>query len=311
LYHAAGLKVLQTPALNRYFPAVNLVYDTVDTKILTASNEITIGEVSLKINHNNGVFEATVAIHDVVNGAQDYLVTGSLNSSGMVFGGHQNVALEGLVIADTGQVATLLHYDNSGVSGDALLLFDDASLSWPEAAIEAAPALYKVDDDALVNWGRWEDYAPLDDQVIDRLQLPSLELVSKNSHFALFQPLAMPHTLPVSDSFSFDLGSYEALHVSNKGAVTATLTDATLTVDFTKAQFSTEMEVKSPSLSAPVSLFSQGNVGPLGQLVADAQFSNVDLSGIVTHKAQSVGMLLEHRLDDASLIVAATEWVVK
>jgi len=24
-----------------------------------------------------------------------------------------------------------------------------------------------------------------------------------------------------------------------------------------------------------------------------------------------VGMLLEHRLDDASLIVAATEWVVK
>jgi hypothetical protein len=309
LYYAAGLKDLQVPSLNRYFPAVNLAYKNNNARILSTSGGFVVDQVALKINHSNGVFEATIAINDLVNGPQEYRVTGSLNTSGMVFGGNERASLEGFSITGTEQIATIFHYSNGVTTGDALLLFDDAALSWPETAIAATPALYKVDDNALVNWGRWEHYAPLDDQVIERLQIASLDLVAKNSHFALFQPVTAAHEMPVGDAFSFELESYEALHVDSTGTTTATLTDAVLNVDFSTAQFTTHMNAIAPRLPAPVYLFASGGLNDLGQLVAQSQSSNIDLSGIVTNNAQGVGMILEHQIDNRSSIVAATQWV--
>jgi hypothetical protein len=308
LYYAAGLKDLQVPSLNRYIPAANLAYKNNNTRILSASGGFVVDQVALKINHSNGVFEATIAISDLVNGPQEYRVAGSLNASGMVFGGDERASLEGFSIADTEQIATIFHYSNGAVTGDALLLFDNAALS-SETAITAAPALYIPKDNVLVNWGRWEHYAPLDDQVIERLQIATLDLVAKNSHFALFQPVAAAHEMPIGDAFSFELESYEALHVDSTGTTTATLTDAVLNVDFSTAKFTTNMNAIAPRLPAPVYLFASGDLLDLGQLVAQSQSSNLNLDGIVTNNAQGVGIILEHEIDNRSSIVAATKWV--
>ena len=309
LYHAEGLKTLSTPSLNHYFPEVNVTYKSRDTKIINSTDGMVIDDAVFTINHNNGVFEAKIRLNDMVNGQQDYVVTGSLNTSGMVFGGNESAALEGLIINATGQIATILHYNSGSTEGDALLLFDDAALFWPEAHLEASLALYKVDDGALINWGRWEHYAPLDDKLIERLHLANLDLVAKNSHFALFQPVTAAHAMPIGDSFNFDLGVYEAVHVTESGTTTATLSDAKLNVDFSTAQFTTQMDVMAPRLLAPIHLFAKGDVGVLGQLSSSAQGSNVSVAGIVSDNGTGAGLLLEHHINDTSSVVAATEWM--
>ena len=309
LYYAAGLKDLQVPWLNRYIPAVNLAYENKNTRILSTSGGFVVDQVALKINHGNGVFEATIAINDLVNGPHEYRVTGSLNTSGMVFGGSERASLEGFSIPGTGQIATIFHYNNGAATGDALMLFDDADLFWSEPAIVAKPVLYIPNDNALVNWGRWEHFSPIDDQVVERLQLANLDLVARNSHFALFQPVTATNKMPASDTFSFELKSYEALHVDSMGTTTATLTDAVLNVNFSTDQFTTNMNAIAPRLRAPVYLFASGDLHDLGQLVAQSQLSNIDVTGIVTSNARGAGMILEHEIDNSSSIVAATRWV--
>lgn len=309
LYHATGLKALKTPALNDHYPAVNLAYTSADARVLNADAGIFVDNVVLKINHKNGVFEAKITLNDVSTAAQEYRIRGSLNASGMLFGGNENVALEGLVINATGQIATIVHYQNANVSKDVLVLFDNAQLSWPELELVAAPALFKTTDEAPINWGRWEHYDPLDDQVIDRLHLANLDLVAKNSHFALFQPVTAAHAMPIGDSFNFALGSYEALHVAEGGTTTATLKDAKLNINFLTAQYATQMEVIAPRLLAPIHLFSKGEVSNLGRLSSHAQDSNMNVAGMVTDQANSVGMLLEHSINATSSVVAAMEWL--
>jgi hypothetical protein len=49
-------------------------------------------------------------------------------------------------------------------------------------------------------------------------------------------------------------------------------------------------------------------VGVLGQLISSAQVSNINLAGMVTDNGSSVGLLLEHHINDTSSVVAATEW---
>ena len=227
----------------------------------------------------------------------------------MIFGGNENVALEGLVVYETGQIATIVHYTKGEVSKDVLVLFDDAQLSWPDLELVAAPKLFQTDDESMISWGRWEHYAPMNDQVIDRLHLANMDLVAKNSHFALFQPTTATHAMPIGDSFNFALGNYEALHVTEGGTTTATLTDAKLNVNFSTAKFNTQMDVTAPRLLAPIHLFAKGELGVLGQLLSSAQGSNSNVAGMVTDNASSVGMLLEHYINDTSSIVAATEWM--
>jgi hypothetical protein len=309
LYHPEGLKTLATLPLNSYFPQMNVTYESHDANIISSSDGMVIEDVVFKINHNNGVFEAKIKVSDMVNGQQDYAVTGSLNMSGMVFGANESAALEGLIINATGQIATIFNYNNGSAQGDALLLFDDTALFWDEVRLEASPALYKADGNALINWGRWEHYAPLDDKVIERLHLANLDLVAKNSYFALFQPITAAHAMPIGDSFNFGLGSYEALHVTEGGTTTATLTDAKLNVNFSTAQFSTQMDVTAPRLLAPIHLFAQGEVGVLGQLFSSALGSNINVAGAVADNGSSVGLLLEHLINDTSSVVAATEWM--
>ncbi len=309
LYHAGGLKALETPLLNQDFPALNLIYSSADAKDLSGSIETVIDSVVLKINHKNGVFEAKVTVNDLASGPQGYNIKGSLNSSGMIFGGNENVALEGLVVNETGQIATIVHYNKGNVSKDVLVLFDDAQLSWPDLELVAAPALFQTTDESLISWGRWENYAPLDEKVIDRLHLANMNLVAQNSHFALFQPVTATHAMPIGDTFNFALENYEALHVTEGGTTTATLTDAKLNVNFSTAQFSTQMDVMAPRLLAPIHLFSQGEVGVLGQLTSSAQGSNIKVAGMVTDNGSSVGLLLEHHINDTSSVVAATEWM--
>ena len=309
LYHAGGLKALETPILNRDFPATNLIYSSANTKDLSGSVGAVIDNVVLKINHKNGVFEAKFTVSDVANAAQQYRITGSLNTSGMIFGGNENLALEGLVVDETGQIATIVHYNKGEVSKDVLVLFDDAQLSWPDQELVAAPELFQTNDESLISWGRWEHYAPLNAQVIDRLHLANMDLVTKNSHFALFQPTTATHAMPIGDSFNFALGNYEALHVTEGGTTTATLTDAKLNVNFSTAKFNTQMDATAPRLLAPIHLFAKGELGVLGQLLSSAQGSNINVAGMVTDNGSSVGMLLEHYINDTSSIVAATEWM--
>ena len=308
LYHAGGLKALETPLLNQDFPTLNLIYSSADAKDLSGSTAAVIDSVVLKINHKNGVFEAKVTVNDLASATQEYNITGSLNTSGMIFGGNENVALEGLVVNETGQIATIVHYSKGTVSKDVLVLFDDAQLSWPDLELVAAPALFQTTDESLISWGRWENYAPLDDKVIDRLHLANMNLVAQNSHFALFQPVTATHAMPIGDTFDFALENYEALHVTEGGTTAATLTDAKLNVNFSTAQFSTQMDVMAPRLLAPIHLFSKGEVGVLGQLTSSAQGSNINLAGMVTDNGSSVGLLLEHHINDTSSVVAATEW---
>ena len=92
------------------------------------------------------------------------------------------------------------------------------------------------------------------------------------------------------------------------GTTTAALTNAKLNVNFSTAQFSTQMDVMAPRLLAPIHLFSKGEVGVLGQLTSSAQGSNINLAGMVTDNGSSVGLLLEHHINDTSSVVAATEW---
>ena len=311
LYRAGGLKALETPVLNQDFPAVNLIYSSADSKDLSGSVGAVVDNVVLKINQKNGVFEAKVTINDLANATQEYSITGSLNASGMIFGGNENIALEGLVVNATGQIATIVHYNKGNVSKDVLVLFDDAQLSWPDLELVAAPALFQTTDESLISWGRWENYAPLDDQVIDRLHLANMDLVAKNSHFALFQPVSATHAMPIGDAFSFALANYEALHVTEGGTTTATLTDAKLNVNFSTAQFNTQMDVTAPRLLAPIHLFAKGEVGVLGQLSSSAQSSNINVAGMVTDNGSSVGMLLEHHINDTSSVVAATQWMLE
>jgi hypothetical protein len=141
------------------------------------------------------------------------------------------------------------------------------------------------------------------------LQLANLDLVARNSHFALFQPVTATNKMPASDTFSFELKSYEALHVDSMGTNTATLTDAVLNVNFSTDQFTTNMNAIAPRLRAPVYLFASGDLHDLGQLVAQSQLSNIDVTGIVTSNARGAGMILEHEIDNSSSIVAATRWV--
>ena len=135
-----------------------------------------------------------------------------------------------------------------------------------------------------------------------------MNLVAQNSHFALFQPVTATHAMPIGDTFDFALENYEALHVTEGGTTAATLMDAKLNVNFSTAQFSTQMDVMAPRLLAPIHLFSKGEVGVLGQLTSSAQVSNINLAGMVTDNGSSVGLLLEHHINDTSSVVAATEW---
>ena len=308
LYHADGLKALETPLLNQDFPALNLIYKSADAKDLSGSSEAVIDSVVLKINHKNSVFEAKVTVNDLASPTQGYNIKGSLNSSGMIFGGNENLALEGLVVNETGQIATIVHYNKGNVSKDVLVLFDDAQLSWPDLELVAAPALFQTTDESLISWGRWENYAPLDEKVIDRLHLANMNLVVQNSHFVLFDKVTATHAMPIGDTFNFALENYEALHVTEGGTTTATLADAKLNVNFSTAQFSTQMDVMAPRLLAPIHLFSKGEMDVLGQLTSSAQGSNINLAGIVTDNGSSVGLLLEHHINDTSSVVAATEW---
>ncbi|MFA7281096.1 MAG: FecR family protein [Sterolibacterium sp.] len=161
---------------------------------------------------------------------------------------------------------------------------------------------------AKVWWGRWSSYAPSGSPgSVASVLTADREVSVSNSVFGLFVEKNSTVELPSSGLVGFTLADSEAYRKVGTTLTPATVSDATLTMDFGKRSFDTKLVWNQDSQS--ISINASGKITWQGILISDASRSNADVVGALTAATTQAGYLFSKPIDATSVAVGATRWV--
>jgi len=177
-----------------------------------------------------------------------------------------------------------------------------APVTPPVAVVVATPPSAKV------WWGRWADYAqPAAPGSILSVMAPDREISVSNLVFGLFVEKNRSVELPATGVVGFTLADSEAYRKVGTTLTHASLSDATLTMDFGKRGFDTALIWKQGAQS--VSINASGSINFQGILVSDASRSNAEVVGAISAANSQAGYLFAKPIDATSTAIGATRWV--
>ena len=157
-------------------------------------------------------------------------------------------------------------------------------------------------------WGRWSPYVA-DNAPGNVLAVisPSREIAVSNTVFGLFVEKSNAIELPQSGVVGFTLADSEAYRKTGSTLSAATVSNATLTMDFGRRTFDTALIWSQGGQS--VAINASGNISFQGIMVSDAGRSNAEVVGALTTGASQAGYLFSKPIDASSTAVGATRWL--
>lgn len=319
LVASQGLERAQTPPINKDFSAFNLPYtlNLQDAYRITpdaGSDSLPVIDFQFKMNYPSQTFIATLTLLDPrpghPNGRTEMEFRGTVNQSGMIFGGNDQGYLKGFFINEMRQIAFIFErHDARGILGGTIIADQDAQHTDMQK-IQPRMALYQTQADAPVLWGRWENFA----QIHDIAELAPLlnadrELIAYNNTFALLRPNPGEDlNLPTQGTFTFEMAAHEAVIRHGQGLELAQVQNPMLKIHFDRRQFDTHLNLAAPSLTQPVAITASGPLAANGVFTSDPALSNSTVAGFVDQGAQNAGMLFERKLDDGAQATGVVHW---
>jgi hypothetical protein len=186
-------------------------------------------------------------------------------------------------------------------SENNLALNKDPLLLENALKIEAIP-------ERAVNWGRWQALAQLPAQtdLIKTLRESPVELLALSPHFAITRNQALRTDLPTSGQVSFSLKDQEAYFITNNFAETATVSNASLTMDFGARRFNTQLELNSSNHRTNIN--ASGSLEGNGTFTSDPLSSSRISGGLGGTLNNEASYLYQKRVNDGLMVHGATYW---
>lgn len=178
----------------------------------------------------------------------------------------------------------------------------------PPPVAETPPPVVIPPPAAKVWWGRWSDYVgPSGSGSVASMAAPDRELAAVSPIFGMYREKTDSQLIPNSGVVGFTLADYEAYRREGKTLLPATISNATLTMDFGKRSFDTSLTWSQGGQS--IGLLASGTISWQGYLASDPGRSNTDISGAITNSAAQAGYLFYKSIDATASAVGVTRWI--
>jgi len=183
---------------------------------------------------------------------------------------------------------------SDGVGQDKAVVNEAISASVIVAGNASAPAVPAPPVITQLVWGRWDVAAVNGDllsKALDEATKNGRSVTVANDSYGLFRPGSNNALLQTTEaSANFRLAGGAAQFVSTAGLPTesARVSDGSLQVDFSRATFSTQLNVSSPTIG-PNALQANGIVSPTGILLG--QTGNAYVAGALSVDGKEAGYL--------------------
>lgn len=307
-----GLESAFTPDINKVIPDLGLAYNLNASEIQIFDQDglprmATVTDFDFTMHYPNQSFEAILTIS--VPGGDDIYASfnGTVNESGMVFGGSDEAYLKGFFVNQMEQIALIFSAEDQGQMYNGTLLLARGDAVVLEEPIKPTFKRFQSNTQADVKWGRWTNFAEIQsDHEIEKV-LQNDRLIAHNRVFALMRP-DTDMVLPSEGVINFAMADNEAIYKQGNLVETASISSPSLTVDFNERTFETQLTVTSPTLSSGVDVNARGALGVDGVFASDAQLSNSQVTGALINNGNGAGMIFERDLEKG-FVSGAVEWV--
>lgn len=170
-----------------------------------------------------------------------------------------------------------------------------------DAGLVAEPAII---------WGRWANYSGDDEsyKTIARLLHENRRYAALNSVFGMLETRVDDRPIPNSGRAFFKLNRYEAYVKRADELEVATLSNASLLIDFEQARFATHVSLDADSLAETSSIVASGDVESSGFFASDSGAPAV-INGVLSPSAGEAGYLFQYNLAPGIDAVGATHWM--
>lgn len=184
--------------------------------------------------------------------------------------------------------------NNLAVNKDPLLL--EKALK-----VEALP-------DRAVNWGRWQAVAqiPAETDLFKTFRESPVELLALSPYFAITRNQASRTDLPSSGQVSFNIKAQDSYFISNNFAEAATVSNASLTMDFGARRFNTQLDLSSANYRTNIS--AAGSIELNGTFTSDPLSSSRISGGLGGTLNNEAAYLYQKRIHDGLMVHGATYW---
>lgn len=159
-------------------------------------------------------------------------------------------------------------------------------------------------------WGRWEEFANAspDGKTYKTVRVDGREVSSSNAVFALYRESNDNVYLPTSGVVGFKLAESESYVMkADKSLSVATVSNASLTVDFNNRRYDTALTVNATGIS-PVQIQSQGDVNHQGYFINPGNSPDTIVEGSLFRDGSQAGYLFQRFLANGLSVVGATRW---
>lgn len=159
-------------------------------------------------------------------------------------------------------------------------------------------------------WGRWATYSGDDEsyKTIARLLYENRRYAALNSVFGMLEERIDDRPIPSSGRAFFKLNRYEAYVKRADQLEVATLSNASLLIDFEQARFATHVSFDADSLAETSSIVGSGDVQSSGFFASDSGAPAV-INGVLSPSAGEAGYLFQYNLAPGIDAVGATHWM--
>lgn len=311
LSNVNGLERASLPPINRYFPSLGQLYDLSASEVQLSNGRNTplatqVTDFQFTMLYPNQAFEASMTMR--APGRDDVEVTfkGTVSESGMVFGGTDNAYLKGFFVNQMQQIALIFETEQDEFTYTGTVIIDRNRNIASSDPVTPAFEAYQADKQASIKWGRWSNFAEINDSQKVQQALHNDKLIAQNRVFALMRSNE-DVVLPSEGVFSFTMTDSEAIYKRGDHIETASIDTPSLTVDFNQRSFETQLTVTSPSLTGGVDINASGSLGSNGVFSSNTLTSNSNVSGALTNHGLGAGMIFERELENG-FVSGAAEW---
>lgn len=258
--------------------------------------------LELSVDVENKRFDSTVKLP-----SGEVIEVKGRAEGGVLNGRAQQYSLQG-IIADRGSLNVIISDNESSV-------FSQLSLSnYHSQPLSRELTHIDISDAASVEWGRWSDFARLNER--DVTKLVALGAVSgedfvTNRHFVLMRSTIEGFRVPETGKYSFALSDYDAVHVNNDVISAARVDNASLDIDIPANRFAMYMGVSAAGLKQSELVRAYGSISETGHMQDDNVLSNAEVQGFLGSQAKDAGLLFEKTLGSQEYISGASYWTRK
>ncbi len=159
-------------------------------------------------------------------------------------------------------------------------------------------------------WGRWESFANAngDGKTVKAISNNAREVSSSNPVFGLLRETNDNVYLPSSGVVGFKLADSESYVMkADKSLSAASVSNASLSVDFNQRRYDTSLTVNAQGIS-PVQVQSQGSITFQGYFISEFNSPDTMVDGSLYRDGSQAGYLFQRNLGNGTSVIGATRW---